>query len=216
LSDNQKLNDSLLFFQNKLRSFKSSFIKKNLKIKNNSVDNSSQTINLNSNTIKGELKTSEILYVNSSTEKKNQINSKSLKLKKHYQLIFPKITNEKKKLESFFPTIIEKKNIIPKKKEQKDLFIKIVNLGNENKKLNNFKKEFKSINQRKKESNRIIKNNSYKNVINFRRFNYDSESTLKKKIKKDNNNYINIYNISPEKKCVSIRLTSKIIGDIYI
>ena len=98
---------------------------------------------MNSNTIKGELKTSEILYVNSSTEKKNQINSKSLKLKKHYQLIFPKITNEKKKLESFFPTIIEKKNIIPKKKEQKDLFIKIINIRNENKKLNNIKKKIK-------------------------------------------------------------------------
>ena len=66
----------------------------------------------------------------------------------------------------------------------------------------------------------MIKNNSHKNVINFRRFNYDSESTSKKKKKKlkkkGNNNYINIYNISPEKKCVSIRLTSKIIGDIYI
>ncbi len=139
-----------------------------------------------------------------------------MKLKKHYQFIFPKITNEKKKIESIFPKIIEKKNIIPKKKEQKDLIIKIINLGNENKKLSNIKKEFKSINQRKKESNGMIKNNSHKNVINFRRFNYDSESTSKKKLKKGNNNYINIYNISPEKKCVSIRLTSKIIGDIYI
>ena len=62
----------------------------------------------------------------------------------------------------------------------------------------------------------IIKNNSHKNVINFKRFNYDAELKLKKKIKKGKNNYINIYNISPEKKCVSIRLTSKIIGEIYI
>lgn len=202
----KNLGNPFSFFPNKFISFKSYFMKNKLLKNNNSVDNSSQTTIYNTKIPNEEIKLSEVSKLNISFEEKKKFISLSPRIKKKFKLNISNLRKEKKKKQNFLPNIIDKKIIQNK----------ITNFENIKKKKINLKKQFIIINKRIPKIKVSNNNNIVNNFINLRRFDCISPIKFKKNYNNDINSYINFYEISPEKKCLSIRLTNKIIGDIYI
>ena len=182
-------------------------------ISSNLVNNSSQTtINYNNNS--DELKTIESNHISPKGKFKSFLTPRNNKNSKFYysksindkqNTYLPKISkiseNSKiSKISKKYDTNTNRDKIVNHIKKNTNVLIKIINLDLKKKKL---EKKLTSINLYSGDNKKLMRYKS-SNCLNIKRNNGE---------KKD---YINIQKISPKRECLSIRLTSKIIGDIFL